>query len=57
MLHGTAPEHGLAGPAAFAWCARGDFTVAVAAVATSEDAARAELEAVTTAQLERLPTG
>ena len=57
MAREPAPEHGLAGPAAFAWCARGDFTVSVAAVATTTDGARAELEAVTTAQLDRLPTG
>jgi hypothetical protein len=50
------PEQGLAGPAAFAWCASGVFTVAVAAVTGSPADARAELTAVTTAQLDRLPT-
>jgi hypothetical protein len=50
-----APQHGLAGPAAFAWCASGGFTVAVAAVAGSAADARAELTAVTTRQLDRLP--
>jgi hypothetical protein len=51
------PEVGLAGPAAFAWCAAGVFTVSVAAVATSPAAARAEVEAVTAQQLDRLPAG
>jgi hypothetical protein len=51
-----APEQGIMSPAAFAWCAAGVFTVAVAAVAASPDAARAELTAVTRAQLDRLPT-
>ena len=49
------PRHGLAGPAAFGWCASGVFTVAVAAVAGSTDDARSELAAVTAAQLDRLP--
>jgi hypothetical protein len=50
-----APEHGLAGPAAFAWCASGAFTVAVAAMAATLADARTELAAVTAAQLARLP--
>jgi hypothetical protein len=50
-----APQHGLAGPAAFSWCASGVFTVAVAAVAGSPADARAELAAVTAQQLDRLP--
>ncbi len=49
------PAGKLAGPAAFAWCQRGVFTVAIAAVSTSPQAARAEVQAVTAAQLERLP--
>jgi hypothetical protein len=53
----SSPRHGLAGPAAFAWCASGVFTVAVAAVAADPAAARAELTAVTTEQLGRLPPG
>ena len=52
-----APEHGFAGPAAFAWCASGVFSVSVAAVAASPAEARAELTAVTAAQLDRLPPG
>jgi hypothetical protein len=48
------PEHGMAGPAAFAWCVSGVFTVAVAAVAASPAQARAELTAVTLAQLDRI---
>jgi hypothetical protein len=49
------PDLGLAGPAAFSWCSHGVFTVSVAAVSTTPVAARAELEAVTRAQLDRLP--
>jgi hypothetical protein len=52
-----APERGIAGPAAFAWCASGVFTVAVAAVAANPADARAELIAVTADQLGRLPAG
>jgi hypothetical protein len=52
-----APTVRLAGPSAFAWCTRGVFTVSVAAVSTSPAAARAEVEAVTAAQLGRLPGG
>ena len=51
------PQARLAGPAAFAWCASGVFTVSVAAVSTSPSAARAEVEAVTVQQLDRLPAG
>jgi len=51
-----APEQGPAGPAAFAWCASGVFTVSVAAVADTPDAARAEVREVTAEQLDRLPT-
>jgi hypothetical protein len=53
----AAPGQGIAGPSAFAWCAAGVFTVAVAAVAGSPEDARRELAAVTAAQLDRLPTG
>jgi hypothetical protein len=49
------PSVGLAGPAAFAWCSRGVFTVAVTAVAGSADAALREVSAVVRAQLDRLP--
>ncbi|MCZ2822059.1 hypothetical protein O2V63_17085 [Modestobacter sp. VKM Ac-2977] len=52
-----APEHRMAGPAAFAWCSAGVFTVAVAAVGDTPEDARRELAAVTTAQLARLPAG
>nr|WP_221204093.1 hypothetical protein [Modestobacter versicolor] len=52
-----APEHGFAGPAAFAWCAAGEFTVAVAAVSTDPTDARAEVTAVTVRQLGLLPSG
>jgi hypothetical protein len=50
-----APDQGFAGPAAFAWCASGVFTVSVAAVAATPADARAELTAVTVEQLDRLP--
>jgi hypothetical protein len=50
-----APDQGFAGPAAFAWCASGPFSVAVAAVAGTPVDAWAELTAVTTEQLARLP--
>ena len=53
----AATGQGIAGPSAFSWCAAGVFTVAVAAVAGSPAEARAELAAVTAAQLDRLPTG
>jgi hypothetical protein len=49
-----APDRGMAGPAAFAWCATGVFTVAVASVAAGSAQARAELTAVTRAQLDRI---
>ncbi|SFO87350.1 hypothetical protein SAMN05660464_1352 [Geodermatophilus dictyosporus] len=52
---GTDPTTGLSGPAAFAWCAHGVFSVAVTAVADSTEAATAELRAVVLAQLDRLP--
>jgi hypothetical protein len=40
------PEDGLWGPAAFAWCTRGSFSVAVSAVAGTLDDATEELGAV-----------
>jgi hypothetical protein len=49
------PDVGLAGPAAFAWCADGVFSVAVTSVAGSVDAARAEVAALVRTQLDRLP--
>jgi hypothetical protein len=49
------PALGLSGPAAFAWCGHGVFSVAVSAVADSVDAAEAEMRAVVAAQLDRLP--
>jgi len=55
MREQPAPEQGMAGPAAFAWCVEGALTVAVAAVAASAGEARAEVEAVVAGQLERLP--
>jgi hypothetical protein len=49
------PDVGLRGPAAFAWCAHGVFSVAVTSVSSTPDAARAEVAAVVAAQLARLP--
>jgi hypothetical protein len=49
------PDSGLGGPAAFAWCAHGVFSVAVTAVADSVDAAEEEVRQVVERQLERLP--
>ncbi len=51
------PATRLTGPAAFAWCGRGVFSVAVTAVSTSEESATAEVRAVVLAQFERLPPG
>ncbi|WP_040338237.1 hypothetical protein [Candidatus Blastococcus massiliensis] len=47
----------LSGPAAFVWCTRGPFSVAVTAVAASLDGATDEVHAVVVAQLDRLPAG
>jgi hypothetical protein len=51
------PDVGLSGPAAFVWCAHGDFSVSVTAVAESVDAAEDEVRAVLAEQLDRLPPG
>lgn len=51
------PDLGLAGPAAFAWCGHGVFSVGVTAIADSVDAAEEEMRAVVTAQIDRLPPG
>lgn len=51
------PSLGLDGPAAFAWCAHGVFSVGVTAVAESVDAAEEEVRAVVEHQLELLPPG
>lgn len=50
-------EDGLWGPAAFAWCTRGSFSVAVNAVAGTLDEATEEVGAVARDQLDRLPAG
>ncbi|HEX2074798.1 MAG TPA: hypothetical protein VHF92_13515 [Geodermatophilus sp.] len=50
------PASGLAGPAVFAWCGRGVFSVSVSAVAESVTAASDEVHTVLQAQLDRLPT-
>ncbi|MGY2128960.1 hypothetical protein [Blastococcus sp. SYSU DS0617] len=51
------PGEELHGPAAFAWCTRGPFSVSVSAVADSLDAANEEVSAVVADQLDRLPAG
>ena len=51
------PDDGLWGPAAFAWCTSGPFSVAVSAVAGSLDVAAEEVGAVARDQLDRLPAG
>ncbi|MGY1682676.1 hypothetical protein [Geodermatophilus sp. SYSU D01176] len=51
-----APADGVPSPAAFAWCTRGVFSVAVTAVAGSIESASAEVRAVVAAQLDRLPS-
>lgn len=55
-LHDGAPAAGVASPAAFAWCARGVFSVSVTAVAGSVESATDEVRAVANAQLDRLPS-
>jgi hypothetical protein len=52
---GAQPDVGLPGPAAFAWCADGVFSVAVTSVAGSADAARDEVATLVATQLARLP--
>jgi hypothetical protein len=49
------PEAGLSGPAAFAWCGHGVFSVSVTAVGGSLDAAEEEVREVLQEQLDRLP--
>jgi hypothetical protein len=49
------PAAGLDGPAAFAWCGSGVFSVGVTAVADSVDAAEDEVRTVLELQLDRLP--
>ncbi|HJX43366.1 MAG TPA: hypothetical protein VJ352_06780 [Geodermatophilus sp.] len=55
----TVPEAGadtgLTGPAAFAWCGHGTFSVAATVVAEDVEAATAGVRAVVLAQLEELP--
>jgi hypothetical protein len=49
------PATGLSGPAAFAWCGHGVFSVAVTAVAGTGEAAADEVHTAVLAQLDRLP--
>jgi hypothetical protein len=56
QLDEGAPTAGVTAPAAFAWCARGAFSLAVTAVSGSVQAATEEVRAVVAAQLERLPS-
>jgi hypothetical protein len=46
---------GLTGPAVFAWCGHGVFSVGVTSVASSVEAATEEVRGVVRAQLDRLP--
>jgi hypothetical protein len=48
-------DAGLRGPASFAWCEHGVFSVSVTAVARTVAAAEAEVRAVLGSQLRRLP--
>jgi hypothetical protein len=52
-----APELGLDGPTAFAWCRHGVFSVSVTAVSDSIDAAEEEVRLALDEQLDRLPPG
>lgn len=54
---GPHPAVGLDGPASFAWCAHGVFSVAVTAVSDTTASAAAEVRAVLRDQLQRLPVG
>jgi hypothetical protein len=56
QLDEGAPAAGMAAPAAFAWCARGAFSLAVTAVSGSVESATEEVWGVVAAQLERLPS-
>ncbi|GHE10177.1 DUF7373 family lipoprotein [Klenkia taihuensis] len=47
----------LTGPAAFAWCAHGPFTVSVAVVSTDTEDALAQVDDLVELQLDRLPRG
>ena len=49
------PATGLNGPASFAWCEHGVFSVSVTAVSRTVAAADSEVRAVLAQQLERLP--
>jgi hypothetical protein len=51
----TEPDRGLSGPAAFAWCGHGAFSVSVTSVSDSVDAAEEEVRAVLEEQLDLLP--
>jgi hypothetical protein len=51
------PDTGLSGPAAFAWCGHGVFSVSVTSIADSVDAAEEEVREVLADQLDRLPPG
>ena len=51
------PKAGLDGPAVFAWCRHGVFSVAVSAVTDSVDVAEKEVSGVVLDQLDRLPPG
>jgi hypothetical protein len=56
MVDDAQPDAGLSGPAAFAWCRHGAFSVSVTSIADSVDAAEEEVRLVLAEQLDRLPT-
>ena len=49
-------QENLGGPAAFAWCARGPFSVSVTSVTDSLETAESEVRTVVGRQLDRLPS-
>jgi hypothetical protein len=56
LLEVAEPRAGLTGPAVFAWCGHGVFSVGVTAVADTIEAAADEVPDVLLAQLDRLPS-
>ena len=57
QVEDPAADTRLQGPAAFAWCSHGPFTVSVAVVAASTEQARAQVADLVDEQLQRLPRG
>jgi hypothetical protein len=57
IVDAAEPARGLDGPAAFAWCRHGVFSVSVSSVSESVEAAEEEVRKVLRDQLDRLPPG